>query len=240
MPETLKQRIHKGEIVVGVVVPVGTNRSRLEEILSKDSYDWISVDSQHSPLNEERLAEFCEMAADLGMRVQLRIKHTRHTYLIGNYLDLGPSGVEVPQVEEESTVDEALDYFYFPQVGKRSWGGVRARIGYEGSDNRVAYAEWWTNYGMLWMQIESIEAITKVRKLAKPGVDCLSWGPEDLSFSRESHPDHPLKTDDDCVRYVLKQLEGSDVKLAYRSSTPDRRNRYVDMGVTVLLERPRA
>ena len=30
---------------------------------------------------------------------------------------------EIPQVEEESTVLEALDSFYLPPVGKRSWLG---------------------------------------------------------------------------------------------------------------------
>ena len=75
--------------------------------------------------------------------------------------------------------------------------------------------------------------------LAKKGVDCLSWGPADLSFSREANPDHPLKTDDDCVRYVVKVLEGTGVRLCVRSYDPALRNKYRDMGVTVLLERPK-
>ena len=48
---------------------------------------------------ESELAEFCAMAEELDVFVQFRIKHTRNAYLIGNYLDLGPCGVEVPQVE---------------------------------------------------------------------------------------------------------------------------------------------
>ena len=62
-------------------------------------------------------------------------------YLVGNVLDLGPAGIEVPQVEEEATVDEAVKYFYYPQQGKRSWGGV-ARWKIDGNDDRLAYADW--------------------------------------------------------------------------------------------------
>ncbi|MCZ0940718.1 MAG: hypothetical protein OXJ55_18885, partial [Caldilineaceae bacterium] len=104
---SLKQRIRSGELVIGVSAPFNATKSQLEEILSKDSYDFLSVDSQHSPYNEERVVEICGMAAELGVPVQFRIKHTRHAYLIGNILDLGPLGIEIPIVEEEATVDEA-------------------------------------------------------------------------------------------------------------------------------------
>ena len=92
---------------------------------------------------------------------------------------------------------------------------------------------------MLWLQIESIQAVTNSRKFAKSGVDCLSWGPADLSFSREANPNHPLQTDDDCVAYVVKQLSGTETKLVIRSYDPALRSKYQDMGVTVLLERPK-
>ncbi len=233
----LKQRIHDGDVVIGVSAPITATRGRLEEILSKDDYAFVSVDSQHSAFNEERLVEFCGMAAALDVHVQFRIKHTRHTYLIGNLLDLGPCGVEVPQVETEATVSEAIDYFYYPQKGVRSWGGA-ARRGVQDVPERLDYAAWWNDYGVLWMQIESINATTNARKFAKAGVDCLSWGPADLAFNREANPDHPFQTDDDCLRYVLQQLARTDVKLAYRNYDPALRNKYIDMGVTVLLEAP--
>ena len=76
---------------------------------------FLSVDSQHSPYDEEKLVTFCSTAQDLGMPVQFRIKNTHNAYLIGNILDLGPLAIEVPLVEDEAVVDEALDAFYYPQ-----------------------------------------------------------------------------------------------------------------------------
>jgi 4-hydroxy-2-oxoheptanedioate aldolase len=241
MPEkaSLKQRIHHGDIILGVSVPMSLERSRLENILSQDTYDFVAVDSQHSPYNEERLAAFCALAEDVGIPVQFRIKHPRHAYLIGNILDLGPLSIEVPLVEEASTVEEALAAFYYPQVGKRSWGGA-ARYGVQGREDRLEYARWWNTHGILCLQIETLNAVTNARQLAKPGVDCFTWGPADLSFDLEGHPAHPFRTVDDCLRQVLKQLEGTDVKVSFRSGTPDLRNKYIDMGVTVLMERPKS
>ena len=236
--DPLKQRIRRGEIIIGVSAPLDSSRGQLEEILSKDTYDFISLDSQHSPYNEEKLVTFCSNAEDLGMPVQFRIKNTHNAYLIGNILDLGPMAIEVPLVEDESIVEEALDAFYYPQVGRRSWGGA-ARHGIRGREDRLEYANWWNNNGILCLQMESLAAVTDALQLAKPGVDCLTWGPADLSFDLEAHPEHPFQTVDDCVVHVLKQLEGTEVKVSFRSGTHDQRDKYIEMGVTVLMERPR-
>lgn len=233
----LKQRIHAGEQLLGVTVPITSTKSELETILGKDDYAFVWIDSQHGPLNEERLVEFCHMAEEMGLHVQLRIKHTRHTYLVGNLLDLGPTGVEIPQVESEATVDEAVANFLYPQAGVRSWGGAY-RYGLAHFPDPQDYIDWWNSTGVLWIQIESIHAVARARKFAKPGVDCLSWGPMDLRLNRAAHPRHPLQTDDDCVRHVLRELEGTDTKLVYRVYDPKLRNKYIDMGCTILLEPP--
>ena len=91
--DSLKQRIHAGEIVVGVSAPLDSDKSRLESILSKDTYSFLTIDSQHSPYNEEKLVTFCATAQELGMPVQFRVKNTRHAYLIVNVLDLGPAAI---------------------------------------------------------------------------------------------------------------------------------------------------
>ncbi|MCZ6679660.1 MAG: aldolase/citrate lyase family protein [Candidatus Poribacteria bacterium] len=235
MPEkSLKQRIHDGEVLVGGGASVATDPDQLRRILDGATFDFISTDSQHSAFNEERLVTFCKVADEFDMPVQFRIKHTRNAYLIGNYLDLGTTGIEVPQVELESTVDEAVNYFYYPQIGKRSWGGTSRPVASEHS-GRVEYAKWWSENGVLWMQIESINAVTNARKLAKPGVDCLSFGPADLSFSIEGYPHHWLKSVDDCARHVAEQLKGTGIAVCLRGVAPENRDRYIDMGITMFL-----
>jgi 2-keto-3-deoxy-L-rhamnonate aldolase RhmA len=232
---SLKRRIHAGETVYGISVPMTVDKGKLQATVERGGYDFVSVDSQHSPYNEDRLVSFCGMAGEIGVHVQFRIKHTRHSYLIGNYLDLGPTGIEVPQVEEESTVDESVAFFYYPQRGIRSWGGA-PRAGFEARSDRLEYAAWWAETGVLWMQLESVGSVTNARALAKAGVDCVSFGPADLGFSLEAHPGHHLKTVDDCVRHVVEQLRDTTAAVCFRSGPPENRQKYADMGVTVLLE----
>jgi 2-dehydro-3-deoxyglucarate aldolase/4-hydroxy-2-oxoheptanedioate aldolase len=182
------------------------------------------------------------MAEELGLPVQLRIPHTRHTYLIGRYFDFGPAAILVPEVMDEASVEEAVAWSYYPQVGRRSVGGD-ARYGRKamgGQFNRLAYAEWWNNQVVLAIQLESIEAISNARQLAKPGVDYVAFGPNDLSFSLEAHPEFPLKTVDNCMRNVAAQLKDTGIRLGMAVMTvPEERDKYLEMGITIFQEAPR-
>ena len=235
---SLKERIVRGDIIVGVSVPITATKSQMEDILSKDDYAFIHADSQHSPYSEERLVQYCETAKEVGIPVQFRIKHPRHAYLVGNVLDLGPLGIEVPLVEDEATVDEAINWFYYPQVAKRSWGGA-ARYGVEERGDRLEYAEWWNENGILCIQMETLRAVTNARHLAKPGITCLTWGPADLSYDIEAHPHHPLQSVDDCLKHVIQQFEGTNVRMSFRNYDYKLRDYYKDMGVTVFMENPK-
>jgi 2-keto-3-deoxy-L-rhamnonate aldolase RhmA len=181
------------------------------------------------------LVNFCAAAEALGIDVQLRLPHTRHAYLAGRYLDLGPSAILAPEVMEVATVD----YTYYPPIGRRSWGGV-ARRGLRsvarGMD-RLTWAAWWNDYVILSIQVESVEEVTNIRQLAKPGVSVVTFGPNDLSFSLEGHPEYPLRTVDECMRNVAAQLQGVGIRLAMGTATkPSERDSYLEMGITLFQE----
>ena len=95
--------------------------------------------------SEDQLVTLCATAEDMGLPVQFRIPHTRQAHLVGRYLDLGLSALLVPEVVEQATVDEAVAYSYYPQVGLRSFGGSK-RHGLKwwgGNVDPMAYAKWW-------------------------------------------------------------------------------------------------
>ena len=162
-----------------------------------------------------------------------------YTFQIGNWLDLGPSVIEVPQTELESTAQEAVDYFYYSPTGKRSWGGPK-RVGIDEVPERIEYAAWWNDFGVLMLQVESIQAITNIPTLAREGVDCISWGPADLSLDREAHPHHALaESDDVALEYAVKVANDVGVKIMVRNYDWKLRDKYLEMGATVLLELPK-
>src|SRR5215468_10128337 len=74
----------------------------------------------------------------------------------------------------------------------------------------------------------------------RQGVARCPWGPSDVRFDLVAHPRHGFRTVDDCLCPMLKQLEGTAVPISFRRYSPGLRNTSLAMGVTVLLERPKA
>lgn len=235
--KTLRQRIFDGEELVALRGSIETSKEELAELVATGRYDYIWIDGQHTPLDETKLVAYCAAAESLNIDVQLRIPHTYHAYLVGRYLDFGPTAVLVPEVMNESTVDDAITFAYYGPIGRRSWGGLGRRgLTTVGAD-RKTYAAWWNDYVVLGIQVESVEAVTNIRKLAKPGVSVVTFGPNDLSFSLDAHPEYPLRTVDDCMRNVAEQLAGTNIRIAMGTPTlPEQRDKYREMGVTLFQE----
>ncbi|MEX1019601.1 MAG: aldolase/citrate lyase family protein [Litorilinea sp.] len=235
--QSLKARIRSRKLVTALRTDVALERSQLETALGKGDYDFIYLDGQHTPFSEAQLVAFCANAEALGLPVQLRLPHTRDAYLAGRYCDLGPASILVPEVMHEQTVDDAVTFFYYPQQGRRSWGGA-ARFGI-GSQNmdRLAYAAWWNESAVLGIQLESVEGIINAHQLARPGVDMVAFGPNDLDFNIEGHPHFPLRTFEACIRHVAQQMADTDIALGLAIvESAGERERYVDMGITVFQE----
>lgn len=213
-PGSLKEKMHKGEAIRTVSAPVDSTRGQLEEIVKKNGkVDLFYLDGQHRPLPEESdLVKFCKLAEELGAGGQLRIPHPRLAFLTGRFADLGVLSIMVPLVEDVATADDALNNFYYPPLGNRSWGG-EFRFREKPPTDRLKYSQWWNGTGILGFQIETLRAALNVRNLVKPGVDFIAWGPGDMSFDIERHSNSPFKTLEEVHAFVIEQLKGFDVRL---------------------------
>jgi 4-hydroxy-2-oxoheptanedioate aldolase len=204
-------------------------------------YGLIWLDAQHSPYSDQQLVNFTGAAEQLGIPVQLRIPHTRDAHKVGRFFDLGISGALVPEVMEPATVRDALDFAYYGPVGRRSWGGAN-RLGVRSRaapSARREYAAWWNETVLLSIQIESVETVTNIARLVRPGITHVTWGPNDLEFSLEAHPEYPLRTVDGCMKNVAEQLQGSGIRIAMGTTTTmDERQKYRELGVTIFLAAP--
>ncbi|OGV81495.1 MAG: hypothetical protein A3K19_26080 [Lentisphaerae bacterium RIFOXYB12_FULL_65_16] len=211
--ETLKHRLRDCAPLHIACAGLGASETDLEKCLRKEPADLVFVDIQHTPASDAEIVTFCQRAHALGVPALLRLLHPRLACLAGRYADFGALGVIVPMVETVDVVDAAIEGFYYPPVGKRSWGPCHA-IGFTSKSDRRAYADRWNRTGILAVQFESIDAVTNARALAKPGVDLVLFGINDLSFSLEAHPESPLRTPQDCWRHVEDQLRGTGVRVA--------------------------
>jgi 2-keto-3-deoxy-L-rhamnonate aldolase RhmA len=234
----LRKRIADGEELVMMRADIGWGKDRLESAWSGGKYDFIWLDAQHSPYSDRDLVAFTEATEQLGIPVQMRIPHTRDAHKVGRFFDLGITGALVPEVMEASTVQDALDFAYYGPLGRRSWGGanrfgVRSR---QAPTVRGEYAAWWNDTVTLSIQIESVETVTNIARLVKPGITHVTFGPNDLEFSIERHPTYPLRSVEECMRNVAEQLEGSGIRISMGTGTTEgERQKYRELGATIFL-----
>ena len=219
---SLKEKMHSGQQVRSAAATLETTRAQMQEMIKKTGgVDLFSLDAQHRPNSDEReLVRFCKTAEELGAGVQIRLQHPRNAYLAGRYADLGVLAVMVPLVEEVATVDEALNNFYYPPLGSRSWGG-EFRYKEKPPTDRLQYAQWWNGNALLGFQIETLRGALNARNIVKPGIDWISWGPGDMAFDLERHSNSPFKTLEEVHNYVIQQLKGYDVRLPGAVSSGD-------------------
>ena len=242
MAKSLKQKLKDGDVVVALRPPITISKADFEKALTKGSYDLVYIDGQHTPFSDDQLVAISGIAEEAGLPVQFRIPHTRNTYLIGRYLDMGLSGILVPEVEEPGPAEEAAAFAYYAPVGRRSWGGS-ARFGQVQNGKRLSqpeYVEFWNNHVIVSVQIESIKAVESAESLAVPGIDYLAWGPNDLGLDLKRNPDYKFKTTDECTKYVWERVRDKGIKMGMAIPTePEERQKYIDMGLTMFQEAPR-
>lgn len=239
--KSLRARLASGEQVLALRTNLQMEHQALAAALEKGSYDLIYVDTQHVPYTDAQLWEFCSTAEKLGYPVEVRIPHTRQAYLVGRFCDFGPAAILVPETVRQEDVREALDYFYYPPMGRRSFGGgTRYGMSQQKFSTR-SYADWWNETGVLGLQLESIEAIINAGHLAKSGVHYVSFGPNDLQLSLDANPHFPLRSVEACILHVADQLKGTGVPLGIAVGlTPAEREKYISLGITVFQEFPKA
>jgi len=208
---TLKQRMHMGEKINQVRVPTHATREDVLELIKEEKPDMLYLDAHHVACTEWDIDRICKAAAEVKMPVLMRIDHSDQAGMISSLLDLGLAGIKVPTVEDEETAQKIIDGFYYPPLGKRSLGGAfnwGEKIGLvpEG----MSYYEWWNNNGILGIKLETVKGVLLARYLAKPGIDFMDFGGQDLGhdISIQKHPG--FESLEDCRKFVENALEGTD------------------------------
>jgi 2-keto-3-deoxy-L-rhamnonate aldolase RhmA len=237
----VRARMAAGEELVALRADIGWSKDQLAAAWASGEYGLIWLDAQHSPYTDHLLVSFTGAAEELGIPVQLRIPHTRDAHKVGRFFDLGITGALVPEVMEPATVQDALDFAYYGPLGRRSWGGPN-RLGLRtrgAPTTRREYAAWWNETVLLSIQIESVQTVTNIARLVRPGITHVTWGPNDLEFSLDLHPEYPLRTVEACMENVAQQLQGTGIRIAMgTATTAAERQKYRELGVTIFQAAP--
>lgn len=174
---TFQDRLRAGETLYGgwtTVADVIAARA-----VAASGLDYVVIDLQHGGATEHDLPALTTTIRHAGATPLGRVRHA-HPADIGRALDLGCSGVIVPNVESAEQARAVAGACRYPPAGYRSGGGVMTSP--------------WGPFCLI--MVESRAAIADLdATLAVPGVDGIYVGPRDLSYSLgcEMTPEDPVQ-----------------------------------------------
>lgn len=183
-----KQAIKAGKHQVGLWITLQDAYSI--EILANSGFDWLLLDSEHSPNDLNSILHKLQVMAAYDTTPIVRPTHNDPVE-IKRYLDIGVQTFLVPFVETAEQAEEIVRCLRYPPRGHRGMGGwMRANHFGKVSDYLQSYEE----QICLLVQVENKTGLENLKEIAAvDGVDGVFIGPTDLSASLGylGQPEHP-------------------------------------------------
>lgn len=176
----LREKLGRGEVALGA--SISFNDPAVGEVMAGLGFDWIWIDTEHSPFGLDRLQN--QLIAVKGTEAVVLVRAAwNDVVIIKQILDLGPDGVIIPWVNSAEEARVAVAACKYPPDGVRGFGPRRAG---EYSRKLAEYVERANDEIFVAVQAETEQAVENVREIvAVPGIDAVMIGPADLSMSMD-------------------------------------------------------
>ena len=198
-----KRALREGKPQIGLWSSLSSNYT--VEVIAGAGFDWILLDSEHSPADIENLLTQLQAAAPYPTHPVVRIPWN-DMVTIKRVLDIGAQSLLVPYVSTPNEAKAAVSFTRYPPAGVRGVAGTTraTRFGRVADYARRAHEEI-----CLLVQVETQQALDNLEAICGiEGVDGVFIGPADLHASL-GHPGEianpkvkPLI--DDAIRRIRK------------------------------------
>lgn len=175
----LKAALQRGEAVFGAWLSLPSIFTA--RLVAKQGFDWAVVDTEHAPIDLEKMTEMVAVIAEAGGVPFVRVAFNT-VENIKRALDSGAWGIIVPMVNSRAEAEAVVKAAKYPPEGERSIGGAFAALGFGASKS-----DYYTQANreiIIAIQLESKTAVDKCEEiLSVPGIDIAFIGPNDLHAS---------------------------------------------------------
>jgi 4-hydroxy-2-oxoheptanedioate aldolase len=175
------------------------------ELVAGSGFDWILLDTEHSPNDLESVLQQLQAAAPYPTHPVVRVPWN-DMVTIKRYLDIGAQSLLIPYVQNAEEAKAAVAYTRYPPAGVRGVAGATraTRFGRAKDYAKRAHEEI-----CVLVQVETQTALDQLEKIAAvDGVDGVFIGPADLHASLgyvgETNNPKVMPVIDDAIRRIRK------------------------------------
>ena len=189
------QKIRAGEPVIGGTIRATDARTYCAT--ANAGYDFTWIEMQHESISWEQVARMwatCPGEAVPGVRIPHESEEN-----VQKPTDMGALVVIIPTIDSVEEARRAVEWTYFPPMGRRSNGGGQAFGSEMWGQVPGGYRATWNENVVLILMIETLEGVRSAAEIARvPGVDGLFAASGDLgNFSgySEGDPEYEMLVD---------------------------------------------
>ena len=203
----------------------------VEVIGSTGLYDYVEFLAEYGPFSLHDLDNFARAAELTGLSTMIKIDQEPRTYLAGRALASGIQNFLFADIRSVGDAEEAVEAVRAEPKGR---SGVRMdrRIGYVGAIASAADVVRMCNEAVVALMIEKESAVENLEEiLSVEGVDMVQFGPADYSLSIGHPGEHNHHRVREAELKTIKTALKMDVAPRAEVSTPEKAQRYIELGV---------
>ncbi len=160
------------------------------EAFSKMPWDSVTIDMQHGQNDYSSSVSMIQAICINNPNPIVRVPWNEPG-IIMKMLDLGTTGIIAPMINSKRECEDFVSYCYYPPIGQRSFGPMRAQMFFgenyfeKANDNIISLA-----------MIETKQAVENLEEiLSVPNLTGIYIGPADMSTSYGLKPKFDIKED---------------------------------------------
>jgi 4-hydroxy-2-oxoheptanedioate aldolase len=230
-PNAMKARFKNGEPAWGLNLMFPS--VQLVETIGHLGFDWVFIDLEHGAITIESL-DALTMAADAAGITSIVRPPSNDPVAIGQVLDRGAHGIQVPHIETADDARRAVAAAKFHPAGERGIAGGTRASNYGVNFKPKDFIEAANRETLVCVQLEHRNALEHVdRILEVEGVDVFFVGPMDLSLSFGRPGDLEAPEVRTAIESCFERIRAAG-KVAGCSGSPAALRRYRGFGVQYL------
>ena len=209
--------------------------SFIAESMAKIGWDSLTIDMQHGQTDYSSSISMLQALKGTNTVPFVRVPWNEPG-IIMRMLDLGVIGIIAPMINTKKQCEEFVSYCYYPPIGQRSFGPMRAQLNY-GSD----YYEKANNIISLAM-IETKEAVKNLDEiLSVPNLSGVYIGPADMCSSYGLKPQFDPRDDQmySNIKLIAKKAKENNKIAGIHTGSTEYAKEMIQLGfqfVTILSE----
>lgn len=172
-----KARLAAGRTVFGASIAAAA--PELVEIAAQVGFDFVTIDAEHEPIDDARIAHLIRAAEafDVTPIVRLPLDPDRITHA----LDTGAQGIHVAHCSTPADVNQVVDATRFSPLGNRTFYNLGRSGRFSLGTEDAAWARAANSELLVIVMVEDVAAMPVLDQILEvPGYDAIHIGPKDL------------------------------------------------------------